>query len=237
VKDVDFHKVLDHHNNSLWLDLNNHFEITVTYHDKPYAELFSKNKIVEIFLNNDVNSASFTHELLHLWIEKKGIYIGSSFKLLIKGNPKLAKVLSPLLLDHIGNTCEHSKMFQKFLSLGYSPSQFLYDNDIHKCTENEIKSIEKHYKVLWATWRRAIDLYIGKFFAIHADHNIGFDYSNCKKRLEAVDGQLYLILNTFWNDWINYDIEKEDGINVSYHQIAFEFYDNLDEWIKHRKLI
>jgi hypothetical protein len=234
---ADLTRVIDLKNKDLWSDLQHSFKITVEYHDQPTAEVFSKNKEVQILVNKEIDSATFTHELLHLWIESKEIYIGSTLKLLIRENLKLSKVFSPMLLDHIGNTCEHFKMYPKYVSLGYNPSQFLYDNYIHKCTENEIKSLEQNYRVLLAIRIVAVDFFIGKFFAIHADHNIDLDYSNCKMRLEAVDGRLYKILSSFWNEWVDYDVEKEDGILVSYHQIAFDFYNDLEDWIRNKILI
>jgi hypothetical protein len=232
-----FDLILDSRNKELWNDLNNYFEIVLFLHDKPFSEMFSKHKKVQIYVNKDINSASFTHELLHLWIEQKGIYLGSSFRLLVKENKKLNRVFSDNLLMHIGNTCDHVKMFPKFISLGFNSNEFLYDNDIHKCSESDILTIEKKFKFLWKYRAKAIDAFIGKFFAVSADNNLAFDYSNCQKRLEKLDFELFKLLNNFWNQWLNYDLDKEDGVYISYHQIVFDFFDSFERWIKDKKLI
>lgn len=232
-----FDSILDSRNKGLWNDLNNYFEIDVYQHDTPFAEVFSKNKKIQIYVNKDIDSASFTHELLHLWIEQKEIHIGSTFKLVVAENKKLKRVFSDNLLIHIGNTCEHVKMYPKFISLGFNSNEFLYDNDTHKCSESEILAIEKNYKFLWTYRAKAIDTFIGKFFAINADQNIAFDYSDCQKRLGKLDMELFKLLSNFWKQWLDYDLDKEDGVYVSYHQIAFNFFDNFERWIKDKKLI
>jgi len=232
-----FDSILDSRNTELWNGLNNYFEIDIHIHEKPFAEVFSKSKQVKIYVNKDIDSSSFTHELLHLWIEQKEIYIGSTFKLIVEENKKLKKVFSDNLLIHIGNVCEHIKMFPKFISLGFNSDDFLYDNDTHKCSESKMISIEKNYKFLFTYRAQAINLFIGNFFAINADHNIAFDYSDCLKRLEKLDKELFNLLNDFWNQWLDYDLDKEDGVYVSYHQIAFDFFDSFESWIKNKILV
>ncbi len=233
----NYNLIIDSRNKELWNDLKNLFDIDVYMHEKPYAEMFSKNRKVQIYVNKDIDSASFTHELLHLWIKQKEIYVGSTFKLTVAENNKLKKVFSDNLLTHIGNTCEHVKMYPKFISLGYKSNEFLYDNNSHKCVDKEILEIEKYYRFLWAYRAKAIDVFIGKFFAINADHNTDFNYSGCKIRLENLDKELNKLLLDFWNEWQDYDIDKEDGIYVSYHQIAFDFFDSFEKWIKYKILI
>jgi len=237
MKFTNFNKVIDSRNNELWCELQKSFEIEVYLNDTPYAEMFSKNKKVQIFVNNDIDSASFTHELLHLWIEQKEIYIGSTFRLIVADNKKLLKVFSDNLLKHIGNTCEHLKMYPKFLSLGYDSNEFLYDNNLHKCPERDLNKIEKYFKFLWTYRAQAIDAFISKFFAINADHNTNFDYLDCQTRLGRIDKGLYKVLSDFWNKWTDYDIDKEDGIYISYHQVAFDFFDNFENWIKDKILV
>jgi hypothetical protein len=228
----DLNRIVDQRNIELWEEIKNHFEIEVYQHEKPYSQSFSQKRHVKIYVNKETDSASFTHELLHLWIERKEIYIGSVLKLLVEENAKLNKVISNDLLNHIGNTCEHIKMLPKFLSLGYKSDQFILDYYINKCTDLELRTIKREYRSMNIYQSKAIDAFIGKFFAVKADNNTIFDYSNCIKNLEKLDPSLFSILDKFWDNWKSYDIEKDDGIYLSYHDVVFEFYEELKNWIQ-----
>jgi len=227
-----FNNILDQKNFELWNEIQKHFKIEIYQHEKPYSELFSQKKHVKIYVNKEIDSASFTHELLHLWIEQKEIYIGSSLKLLVEEDIKLKKIFSNELLNHIGNTCEHIKMLPKFLSLGYSSDHFLFDYNQNKCTELELKTIERKYRFRTIYQSKAIDAFIGRFFAVNADNNSNFDYSYCIKRLKNLDPTLIAVLDKFWDNWKSYDIEKDDGIYFSYHDIVFGFYEEIKNWIQ-----
>jgi hypothetical protein len=229
---TDFSKIIDSRNASLWDEIQKHFEIEVYQHRKPHCELFSQKGNVKIYINNEMDSASFTHELLHLWIEQKEIYFGSTLKLLVEEDYKLKKIFSNKLLNHIGNACDHIKMLPKFLSLGYSSDQFLLDYYTNKCTELELITIERRYRFRDVYQSKAIDSFIGKFFAVKADNNLNLDYSNCLKRFENLDPNLLAVLDKFWNNLKTYNIEKDDSIYYSYHDIIFEFYEELKTWIQ-----
>lgn len=234
---TELDKIIDHRNQEFWKQLTEYFDIELIRHEKPYAELFSKERSAQIFLNEDVDISSFTHELLHLWTEQQEIYVQSTFRSFIQSHEKLSKIFCNDLIVHFGNVCEHVKMYPIFVSMGFEADGFLHDNNVHKCKASDLKVLEKRYKFLWTYQTKAVDIFIGKFFAVHADHNDQLDYTNCKNRLNKLDSKLYGILSNFWNNWLNYDLTKEDDIYVSYIELLSNFQDELENWVARKILI
>jgi hypothetical protein len=48
--------------------------------------------------------------------------------------------------------------------------------------------------------------------------------------LKNIDFDLFHILDTFLNDWKNFDYEDTNPITGSYHSLLFDFIENLEKW-------
>lgn len=229
--------LIDDRNFELWNTLKNIHEIEICKENRPDYLAYSNNgkTIIYVPLNN-LDTAFFTHELLHIYLRTKQVFIGGGLILSIKGSQVLSKIFSDDLLDHIDNCLDHIKMLPEFLRFGYHKNKFISDYSINKLTKEEIANIEKHfttsilfYKVFSA---KAIDAFIGKFFAANACPNDSFDYSKQLGELRKIDTDLFQILDTFLTNWKNFDYTDTDPIPGSYHILLYCFIENLEKWAR-----
>lgn len=234
---MDTSGLIDNRNLELWNTLRSIHEFEIHKENRSDYLSFSINDktIISVPFDN-LDSASFTHELLHVYLRTKKIFIGGSLKLSIKSNQTLSKIFSNDLIDHISNCLNHIKMLPEFIKLGYDKNEFLSDYFINKLTKNEILEIKKHYKknaLFKKVYKaKAIDYFIGKYFAAIACPNDSFNYDEQLEELKQIDADLFQILNKFLTDWIHFDYKDTAPIMGSYHSFLFNFIENLEKWTK-----
>jgi hypothetical protein len=180
---MDTKGLIDSRNIELWTALSKVREISIKREKQNIYSAYSIDNKTTIYVPIDGNDpASFTHELLHVFLRTKKVYIGAGLQISIKESKVLSKIFSDNLIEHIGNCLDHIKMFPLFVNLGYEPDKFLSDYSENKLTNNEILCIKKHFftrffkKVLYN--KTAIDFYIGKYFAAISCPNTTFDYTS-----------------------------------------------------------
>jgi hypothetical protein len=229
--------LIDHSNIDLWNSLNSIHEIEIrTGSQNGYSTYSIYNKSTIYVPENNFNSSYFTHELLHVLLRAKKVFISGALKQSIQDHQVLSKIFSKKLLEHIGNCLEHIKMLPHFLKLGYNVEYFIEDYSENKFTEEEILKL----KALFITNESGkyiynpsgVRLYIGKYFAIIACPNISIDYSKQLNELNNLDPELFQILKKFSDSWENYDYENDDPITGGYNDFLIEFITRLNEWTK-----
>ncbi len=83
----------------------------------------------------------------------------------------------------------------------------------------------------------AVDLYIGKYFAVKACPNSTINYEPLIKELKSIDEELWEILESFWESWLTYDIFKiREAIDFDYHEMVYDFTDRLEDWQAKREI-
>lgn len=225
----DIKKLIDTRNQALWRAVSQSHKITLQFHNCDEHAIHYKSSTAIIYIPPDNYSvAAFTHELLHLYLDAKTIYIGACIKLMCRSKNNLSAMLSDALLDHISNTLDHKKMFPVYLKLGFERRDFIKDYDLPKCSDNEIEFIKLFLKPGSTVWEGAADVFIGKFFGIKACPNNTINYTNFLNELKSANSSLFNILDKFWQSWESYDIE---AIPVpEYHSFCYTFIDDLQEW-------
>lgn len=226
----DISKLIDHRNQKLWDSLSGSFDITLQFHDSNEYACYYRSKVAIMYIPVSYYSIpSFTHELLHLYLDSKNIYIGAYLKLRFKANDSLVTTFTDDLLDHISNTLDHSKMLPLFLRLGFERNDFLYDYHTPKCTSGEIELINLLLRPVNSNWQLAADLYLGKFFGINSCPNNTIDYSSFLHDLKNASNSLYNTLETFWQSWLTFDLESSHW--TGYHDFCDIFIDELESWV------
>jgi hypothetical protein len=234
---MDTQGLIDNRNLELWNTLRSIHEIEICKENRPdyLASSNSSKTTIYVPLNN-LDSASFTHELLHIYLRTKQVFIGGGLVLSINDSQVLSKIFSDDLLDHIDNCLDHIKMLPEFLRFGYNKNKFISDYSINKLTKEEIAKIKKHFttgtffsKVYYA---KVIDAFIGKFFAANACPNDSFDYAKQLVELQKIDTDLFQVLDTFLTNWKNFDYNNTDPITGNYHMLLFDFIENLEKWTR-----
>lgn len=232
---VDLSKLIDDRNELLWIDLNKSRDIYVKFHDEPYYGVYQINKTSTIYIpKQSYSKDSFTHELLHVLMTTKNIYIGYP----LDTYPVLKKQLYPNLVEHIGNTLQHVKMLPLYLDMGFQKDLFLSDYNDAKFTINDELFLRKKFCI--KSWfgikfysKNAINHYIGKYFAIKACPNETFDYTGSLSVLKKLDSSLFKILDEFYNKWVEYDIDKPN-YPAGYFPFEHKLGTDLEKWFKNK---
>lgn len=232
---MDMHGLLDERNIYLWNNLCINFDIDIKKEKRIEYFADSKDKKTTIYVPiGKIDAAFFTHELLHIFLRSKNVFIGGGLSLSIKESKVLSKIFSDNLIDHIGNCLDHIKMFPEFIRLGYEADKFIADYSDSKLTEVEIFKIKKGFITKGLFEKRynsqIIDLYIGKYFAVIACPNKSIDYSKQFSDLKIIDSELFQILETFTTAWKTFDYNDIDPLTGGYHLFLFEFIDKLENW-------
>lgn len=239
---IDAKLYLDDTNRFLWEMMNQSFHITIDYSPEDcYANyLQNGNCIIYVPKMKEPDSASFTHELLHLYLPHHNIYIGGAVKGMLKDTYPLNNIFDNGLYDHVSNSLEHIKMLPLYLKMGYPIDKFLLDYNDKKLTDDDVDILYNTYKkgMFYPNYNHlAINCYIGKFFAVKADINTDNHYDRQMALLDKLDHGLFSSLNNFWNGWIDYNIElKREVWDNDYHELVVVFVNDLVVWSKHKKI-
>ena len=234
---MEITELIDKRNENLWNELNQEHSITVELTDLPHYGVYSINNESVIYVTkNNIDIASFTHELLHIYIRLKEIYFGTSLELLVRESPELSGILSKELTEHFGNCMSHILMLPKFMELGFDKKDFISDYDVNKCTKKEIQDLKDNFKVRGVYNAKAIDFYLGKYIAIKADPKQHINYQKSLTELKKIDSELYNILEKCVSDWKNMPLTKENLWDNDHNSISFELYESLCEWTKNKSI-
>lgn len=229
--------LIDNRNSDLWLSLNQSFNISVEFSADEIYSCYTKSGCAIIYVDrNNLNPESFTHELLHLYLDQKDFYLGSSINNLIVNDQELNKVFSQNVIFHLTNCLDHVKMFSIYKDMGYDENKFLLDYNTHKMTNDELNNIKSYYKYENRILCAAADLYIGKLFAMLCDVNDNFNYRYELSELEKLDNILYNCIYNIVQEVKDFDIDKSSMFN-SYIDLSFKFYESVNEWYEKNKFV
>jgi hypothetical protein len=233
--------LVDSRNIHLWQQMNKKFNIIIRESFEPnYSvniqkkKIFRKTKVFIYVLSSDLCPASFTHELLHLYLSSMKILIGDDLIEIIFKNNNLYRVFSRDLRNHVSNCLEHIKMLPLYSDLGYANEKFISDYSINKMTPEEMANLEFRFSNILLLDRGSVDLYIGKFFAMKACNNTSIDYENCYLTMKNIELKLFNILDEFWLSWIKYDVTKTKN---NYNPLLNKFTTDLDFWISSKRIL
>ena len=230
--------LIDERNKVLWDLLNLTSTIIVGEHDKPYYEVIHYDSHHIILVENGKRCpASFTHELLHIYIRRKGISIGEHISKHIKGKVNISEHLSKSLLDHLCNTLDHIKMLPLYLDLGYERDLFISDYHKNKLDKKAIRSLVQHFTPQSSLWGYAFDEFIGKYFAAIACPNESYDYSERLAQMNKLSPDLFAILDRFTNRWKEFDYEGRSNNSEVCELMVSIFLGEIESWAKGQILI
>ena len=235
---MDTQFLIDNRNKELWESLNKTHDCSISFvnHTNEYG-CFTKGKTAVIYVpESNKQPDSFTHELLHIFLKQKEVFIGGGLKRSIASSNTLNNIYSEALLDHMGNCFDHIKMLPLYLELGFSRESFLLDFEQDKCKESEIKALKKKFKIGLSYNSKAIDFFIGKIFAIKACPNEKIDYELKLEKLKMINKSLFEINNNVIENWKKVDIEDDDIMAYNYNDVIIEYTNEMEEWAKNRRI-
>ncbi|MBN8878043.1 MAG: hypothetical protein J0I32_10890 [Sphingobacteriales bacterium] len=223
-------KLIDNRNQEVWNVVKSRYDVNVVFHGSREHHVFYQNDMARISIPaGDYSADSFTHELLHLYLEVKEFRLSGFVLLFLKENKRISSILTIGLLHHISNVIDHAKMLPLYLQMGFKRELFLMDYCERKCEEYHLTIIEAGFQKDSLLRVTAIDLYIGKFFAIKSCPNPSFDYTPFLSRMREAEPSLYEILDKFWKAVVTLNIETTE---LHYHlELAGDFKDELEQWL------
>lgn len=218
--------LIDNRNRQLFMDLSDSHQIRVAFETCSDYSCYSKGdeSIISVLISK-INTASFTHELLHIYLRVNGVFIGASFSDSIRNKIGLKSYFDENLLEHIGNTLDHIKMLPLFIEMGFDKSEFIADYDTDKLTESRTIRLKLESKWFFKTrnFKMAVKLFLGKYFAVKACPNQGFNYGDKLSRLEILYPALYFACESFLDNWSGFEIPSSDLIAGSYYDFLNDF--------------
>lgn len=226
--------LIDDKNTDLWNKLSDIYEIDlIASQEQNYMSKVSGNIAIIGIYENDLSSASFTHELLHIYLKSKNVRIVEDFYKALESSEKINNLFSQGLKEHVTSCLEHELMLPLFLKMGYENRFFMNDFSEPKMNKKMLGILLERYKNNEVYDREAVDFFIGTFFAMKSCNNKSFNYHKYFIAFQKLDKGLYDLLSDFWLDWKTYKFEDVDD---TYDKILEFFIVDLNGWVSDKKI-
>ena len=209
----------------LWNELNSLFNFKLVYSkDEISWRVNTALNPIEIYTSSKTpDIASFTHELLHVYIEHKGMSSDHDILNSMYGDASFQILTTNALFARIHNYCSHTKMFPYFKKMGFDENLFIKDRiKFSKSSYYVLKLMFKFKQTL----KFAVTDYIGHSMALFNDHESSNSKNTLRslQKLKNMNPSLFIIIEDFNNEWKN-----SEDLNLAYY---FEKFDaNLNDWL------
>ncbi len=223
--------LLNDRNEFLWHEIKKNYNIKFEKSSNKEYAVFQQSKNVTFYVDeSNLCPDSFTHEMLHLYLSLNGIHINGALRLRLLGDDFFSFILSPNLIEHIGNCLEHVKMLPIYLEMGFDRTKFILDYDVYKCDNDELRNFELYYSSNNIINTTVVDPYIGRLVSILADPNMTFDYSEQLMRMQKIDSKLFQVITSLFKNWNDLIIKDRTLLDNDYTDVVNLFIDELNEW-------
>jgi len=232
-----YSSLIDNRNRCIWEEVNRNLNIEFDSSFEPNYGINTTKDLITIYIDEkNINSASFTHELLHAYLRNKDLNVARDLNLIIKNydNEYLNIIFNKDLVDHIGNCLEHIIILPLFVNLGFKNHEFLTDHNQKKTSDQNIELIENNFSNNGLFSYEGIEHYIANYIAIKSCNNKFHNYEKYHKRLINLEKLLYRLLSNFWDDWKTYDINDPYD---NYNEILDLFINDMQEWVKTKSFL
>lgn len=231
---IDSSKLIDSRNQDLFYMVCSKFAVNFEFSPVGHHSIYTiGNQITFYIPEGDYCVDTFSHELLHGYMDYCGVNITGNLKNNISGSNLLSKIFDTDLIEHMTNSIAHTLMLPIFLDRGFERKKFLSDYEDFKAEPGLVNQIGKLYKKGNQYHVQAISAFIGKYFAFRCDPNPAFDYQNELVQLKKIDAQLFRLLDDYFSKWAYYDF-TDDEFSL-YREINASLYDNLKPWMSGKK--
>jgi len=221
---------LNNQNIELWNQLNSQFDFRLIYSDKEISwRVNTESNPIEIYTSSKTpNIASFTHELLHVYIESKGMSSSKDVLHSIFGSDSFQILTTKALFAKIHNYCSHTKMFPYFIKMGFAENLFLSDRISINILDYNILKVMFSVK---KTGAMAVTDFIGNTMALFNDNDLANRKYTLKSiaNLQKLNFSLFKIVEDFNIQWRN-----SEDLNLA---LYFKEFDNaLNKWLVENKI-
>lgn len=224
--------LLDNNNKELWNVLCHKYSISLslTLRGSHIKRINTKVKIKMNFFQ--IKPYILYHELLHLYLWNKEFNmldcIYSSVEMV--NSQIIRELFSSWFIYSVSNACDHAKMYTLFSQSEYANHLFLPKE---KISYNKIILNLKDFN--WNTYYsiKHIRVYILLFIESSYMQNQR-QKDEIFVELNKIDDELFLILQSFLNELLKYDLESKNHLALSPLSSAHFFLTDLDEWLENK---
>lgn len=201
------HKIEDYvneQNYNLWEELKNHYQFKLFYDGDEYSWK-TRNEITHVLIitpSKKIDFASFTHELLHTYIEYKGMTQFDSFQESYLYQSIFSNFVFNNLFSSIYNFCAHKKMYPYFTEMGFKDREFVMNRFDYNWRRHF--TTKMMFKMKWLRVF-ALEQFLGNYFSLK-NNVVLEDQQKCTKflgKLKRLKPELYSIAENFDNSWSN----------------------------------
>lgn len=227
---IDISRLIDDRNRDLYEWIVSKFTVTLEQSFNGEYSVYRIDKQMTFYIPvDDYCIDSFSHELLHGYMDCFEIYLGGSFKNTMWQSNILRTLFDNDLAEHVTNSISHTLMLPIYLERGFDRTKFLLDYTTFKTEPGFLNQIGRYYKNGKHYSLSSIRNFIGKYFAFKCDPNLDFNYQNELNQLKKIDPQLYRIVEQYFLQWEGYDFTDDEF--SEYREINHSLYSSLKPWL------
>ncbi len=218
-------KYINHQNRQIFEELSKVYKIQLILDTSVTSWLVDNEKPIIRTPKDDLNIASFTHELLHIYIVHLGLTPPDDIYFKIIHIDILISINRAFLFDHIINVNTHKKTYPIFKKLGFKDEDFVQNNGLF-FKRRDFRKIQvcKWLNIFSKFW---ISEFIGHAFAMKNDVIKAHEPINRKHlyMLSKLDKELYRIVYDFDSVWA-----KQTNLDCRHNYLDLS--NNLYNWLK-----
>lgn len=225
----DIEKYINSQNSNIWDRLKDEYTFILLY--DPFEHSWQSNTadgVATIIANTrNIDYASFSHELLHIYID----YLGMSSKTEIVYSVIEADSFDILiendLISYIYNFCSHTKMYPYFKEMGFSEYNFVTERINFDQRELQLMKSNLSNK---STRPTGINQLIGHSLSLF-NNVVQEDDEKCRNYLnniESLNPDVFKLISDFNSKW-----KRSTDLDLT--PLFRDFVDNLDNWIKRQR--
>jgi hypothetical protein len=173
--------------------------------------------------NKIINYSSFTHELLHIYLDNLGLSKCHELVLNIQGIHSYLVLSENDLVFYIYNFCSHKKMFPYFKEMGFSEYEFVQERI--SLNSEQILKIETNYKQKHSRLS-AVNQIIGQTLSL-LNNVVEEDNTKVSENLtslKTINQELFMIIEKFDSNWTK-------SIDLNLTEIFLNFENELENWL------
>ncbi len=214
-------KYINFQNQQIWNELKQKYTFLLFHDTSEYSwgVKVEGNLVYIVTLDRNINHASFTHELLHVYLDHLGL--PKCFELMhsISGIFSFSVLTANNLISHIYNFCSHKKMYTYFKEMGFSEYDFV--NERISFNDEDLGYLKERLD------NKDYNDFIGHSLSLL---NNVVEEDNLKvmrylSSLKDLNHGLYSIVERFDTNWNN-------SVDLNLIDIFSGFEIELDDWIK-----
>jgi len=222
--------LLDKRNIGIWEATTTVFPVAVEQHSRThYAFQFTEQRGTIFLSAADWHVEPFTHQLLHLYLRTKKIFLTEWLVRQLREEPLLHWTFSESLFEQIGDHLEHTHMLPLFLEAGLDRYRFIPDFKAPICNPMLLQLIEGglHKEIPSII---SADLFIRTFIRIKCHPDNIVHYGFYLQRLKNINSALHFLLQRFYEQWESYTITNYHPDHYSYTSFCADFIHELGAW-------